>query len=166
MSARRLSQPRRQSRIALPLTEFMEVEIRDLQDRKIDQQLIIEAARGALSEAGGRLDAVGIALVDDERIRDLNMRYLGREGVTDVIAFEAEKGPDGITGEVIISVDTAYRQAAELGHSADEELCVLVAHGVLHVLGYEDYDESSRAEMNRLQQEVLQRVEGWSDDDG
>ncbi len=129
--------------------------MRDLQTLPIDEALLADAARAALAVAGGSLDAVEIAIVDDRRIREVNRTYRNSDYATDVIAFEAEDEPGGRSGEVIVSAQTAQRQAAEAGHSLQAELCLLVAHGVLHVLGYEDYDERSRTVMNELQEQVL-----------
>lgn len=133
----------------------MQVEIRNLQELPIDEDLLAEAARLALEAAAGDLDAVAVAIVDDRRIREVNRAYRNSDFPTDVIAFEAEDEPEGRTGEVIVSAQTAARQAEEVGHSLQAELCLLVAHGVLHVLGFEDYDARSRAAMDALQQEVL-----------
>lgn len=143
----------------------MQVEIRDLQALPVDRDLLAEAARLALDVAGGSLDAVAIAIVDDRRIREVNRSYRNSDSPTDVIAFEAEDGPEGRSGEVIISAETAARQAREVGHSLQAELCLLVAHGVLHVLGYEDYDQASRATMEELQQEVLAALQSRLDSD-
>lgn len=144
----------------------MRVDIRNLQAETIDEDLVAEAAQRALSAGKGQLDAVEIALVDDARIIELNRRFLGRDGPTDVIAFEAEPGPQGRSGEVIVSVQTAQRQSREAGHSLQREVSLLVAHGVLHVLGYRDDDGVSRAAMDRLQQKVLDQLEGWKEEDG
>ncbi len=141
----------------------MNVEVRDLQTRPVDEELLAEAARRALTVADGRLDAVGIAIVDDARIAELNRRFLDRDGPTDVIAFEAEAEPERVAGEVIVSADTAHRQAREAGHPLRAELCLLVAHGLLHVLGYEDKDPEGRAEMERLQRRVMDQLEGRLD---
>lgn len=136
----------------------MHVEIRNLQALPVDEDLLTTAARLTLELAGGALDTVAIALVDDRRIRAVNRDCRNSDFPTDVIAFEAEDGPEGRVGEVIISAQTAQRQAQEAGHSLEAELGLLVAHGVLHVLGYEDYDDDARARMNDLQDEVLARL--------
>jgi len=136
----------------------MDVEIRNLQALPVDEDLLTTTARLTLELAGGDLDTVAIALVDDRRIRAVNRDWRNSDFPTDVIAFEAEDGPEGRAGEVIISGQTAQRQAQEAGHSLQAELCLLVAHGVLHVLGYEDYDDDARARMNDLQDEVLARL--------
>ena len=148
----------------------MEVLVRDLQSLPIDEEILARAAHEAArvgveapdSPADAPPDAIGIAIVDDRRIRDLNHGYLGVDGVTDVIAFEADDEPDLRAGEVIVSADTAARQAAEFGHPLQHELCLLVAHGVLHVLGYEDYDDAARARMHELGERAVETLEGGS----
>lgn len=136
----------------------MLVEIRNLQDLPVDEELLAAAARLAREIGARDLDTVAIAVVDDRRIRAVNASYRNSDFPTDVIAFEAEDEPEGRSGEVIVSAQTAARQAGEAGHSLQSELCLLVAHGVLHVLGYEDYDDDARARMNALQDEVLARL--------
>ncbi|MCD6361713.1 MAG: rRNA maturation RNase YbeY [Armatimonadetes bacterium] len=137
----------------------MEVEIRDLQETATDHELLRRVARRALEVGGGRLDRLSVALVDDRRISQINRRFRNREGPTDVIAFEAEPEAGELAGEVIISVETARRQADEAGHGLARELCLLMAHGVLHVLGHDDETETGAAEMNRLQDTILAGLE-------
>ena len=127
------------------------IEIRNLSGQVLDLSPLEEAARLVLAAEGASLDALSVALVDDEQMTELNERFLGRRRPTDVIAFEAEEGE----GEVIISVDTAARQAEEEGHSLPIEMRYLLAHGVLHVLGYDDADEQSRQRMFDRQHEIL-----------
>jgi len=128
-----------------------EIEVRNLSGQAVDTAALMEAARRVLAAEGAELDSLSLALVDDERIGALNRRLLGREGPTDVIAFEADEGE----GEVIVSVDTAARQAGEWGHSLQEELRFLVAHGVLHVCGWDDTDPADRQRMIERQHETL-----------
>jgi probable rRNA maturation factor len=131
-----------------------EIEIRNLSGRDLDLATLREAALLVLTAEGAQLDVLSLAFVDDERITALNRRLLGRDGVTDVIAFEVEDGE----GEIIIGVDTAERQAAEVGQSLTEELRFLVAHGVLHVLGWEDTAPADRARMHERQHETLRKI--------
>lgn len=150
----------------------MEVLVRNLQGLPVDAELLARAAREAVRAGISAGDAptdtspdtLSIAIVDDPRIRELNLSYLGRDVPTDVIAFEAEDEdePELRSGEVIVSADTAARQADELGHSLQRELCLLVAHGVLHVLGYEDYDDAARARMLDLGEQAVLTMEGGS----
>lgn len=152
----------------------MEVLIRNLQSLAIDEELLERAAREAARVGTEAADApsaeppdtLSIAIVDDARIRVLNRSFRDTDATTDVIAFEAEAEPDASAGEVIVSADTARRQADEYEHSLRRELCLLVAHGVLHVLGYEDYDDAARTRMMQLQEQALRAMEGGSGDLG
>ncbi len=92
-------------------------------------------------------------LTDDEHITSLNSRYRGIEGPTDVLSFSLIEGEEFIDpssikalGDVVISIDYAERQADEQGHSLEHELDVLLAHGLLHLLGY-DHMETDEAEI-------------------
>ncbi len=102
-----------------------------------------------------------ICIVDDQTIRRLNSTFRGKDQATDVLSFQWEdepkagrrkgrarkrpKGPDGISnflGEVVISVETARRNAEAEGHSTLNEMRWLILHGLLHLLGY-DHERDS-----------------------
>ena len=81
---------------------------------------------------------ISFALIDNNRMKELNETYRGNEGSTDVLSFEIrEPSEEGVflLGEVVVSKDMAERQAKELGHSFEEEVAELIRHGVLHLLG-------------------------------
>jgi probable rRNA maturation factor len=108
---------------------------------------------------------LGLVITGDDQIRGLNRRYLSRNRVTDVLAFSLREGefvplPDGILylGEAVISLPQARRQAREWGHRLEEELSLLVVHGVLHLLGYDDEDPGSQERMRRREQDILSRL--------
>ena len=96
---------------------------------------------------------LSLLVVSDRRIRALNREWRGRDRATDVLSFSQQEGPgrvpDGLLGDVVISVDTAARQAAERGESLGRESDRLLVHGVLHLLGY-DHERSPR-EARRMQ---------------
>ena len=102
-----------------------------------------------------RLDdaELSILLVSDREMRTLNRRYRRRDRPTDVLAFAQRDGPggvpDGLLGDVVISLDTARRQAAERGETLGREADRLLIHGLLHLLGYDH--ERSAAEARRMQ---------------
>ncbi len=104
------------------------------------------------------MDNLGVALVDDARISQVNRQFLERCGPTDVIAFEAEQDAESSSGEIIISVQTAQRQARQYDHSLMAELCLLAIHGLLHVMGYEDQTEAGQTEMKRIQESLMDEV--------
>ena len=94
-------------------------------------------------------------LTSDERIRELNRRYRDIDRPTDVLAFsQLQEGTQpgeavGAIGDVVISVETAKRQAQERGKDPDDEMELLVAHGLLHLLGYDDESGCGAEEMKR-----------------
>ena len=137
----------------------MKIQLRSLQSSPIDRDKLKQVLEGAAGQLGTTVDNLSVALVDDARISQLNRQLLGHCGPTDVIAFEAEQDAEGSSGEIIISVQTAQRQAQQYGHSLVAELCLLAIHGLLHVLGYEDQTEAGRAEMERIQESLLSEVE-------
>ena len=136
----------------------MVVEIIDRQGHGINPELVERAARLAHEVGGGRLSSLSIVLLDDQGIAELNRRLLGRDGPTDVIAFEAEEDPEGLSAEIYVNVEAAARQGEEYGLGFEGELCFLVAHGVLHALGFSDADERERQEMFALQEQVLEML--------
>jgi probable rRNA maturation factor len=112
-----------------------------------------------------RHSEVSIVITEDEPIRALNREYRGFDKPTDVLSFPqrsdsafvvpAIRGAAEELGDVIVSVETAERQAAEQGHSLETELSLLVIHGILHLLGHEDESESGAVEMRRRERGAL-----------
>jgi probable rRNA maturation factor len=103
----------------------------------------------------GVRDQINFLLVTDPVIRRANVRYLRHDYVTDVIAFEMKE--KGIFGDVMISTDTAKRQAKEQGHSVLTETTILAIHGLLHLRGYRDKKIKDRERMWR-RTEALMRI--------
>jgi probable rRNA maturation factor len=87
-------------------------------------------------------------LAGDRELRRLNREFLGWDHPTDVLAFP-EPGPDGFLGELAISVDRAREQARALGHSLEDEIRILMLHGVLHLVGMDH--EKDRGRMARAE---------------
>ncbi|MBU1275783.1 MAG: rRNA maturation RNase YbeY [Proteobacteria bacterium] len=85
---------------------------------------------------------LSLVICGDDEIAQINQQWLGRQGPTNVISFaQSEGGAEGINpellGDVVVSADTAAREAAEHGLDPDEHLMRLIIHGILHILGYE-----------------------------
>lgn len=103
-------------------------------------------AQHILDLAGRPRTELSLSLVGDRRMQQLNRHYRGRDRTTDVLAFafgEAEQPGPALLGDVIISVETAIRQAADADEPLDRELVRLLVHGVLHLVGY-DHERSER----------------------
>lgn len=123
-----------------------------------------EAARlGSLAalEAEDAEGEISIVLTDDETIHGYNRDFRGVDRPTDVLSFPASEGeeligiPDGHLGDIMISVETAERQAKELGHSTEREIAFLAVHGTLHVLGYDHMSPEDEEIMTARQREII-----------
>ncbi|MBO8141428.1 MAG: rRNA maturation RNase YbeY [Firmicutes bacterium] len=118
---------------------------------------------------------VSVTFVDDSAIRELNRDYRGKDAATDVLSFPLWE-PDDIRliredprrfperplplGDVVISLETAARQAEEYGHSLGREVAFLCVHGVLHLLGYDHEDDAGRHLMRAREESILSAA-GW-----
>lgn len=115
--------------------------------------------RELLNYLGVKGRELGVLLVDDKEIQELNRRYLGRDRPTNVLAFPMDGPSDRVLGDIVISVQTAQREAEERGVRLEEHLALLLIHGILHLLGY-DHEKGGReeAEMRRKERELLKVV--------
>jgi probable rRNA maturation factor len=100
---------------------------------------------------------LNIVFVGDRTIRSLNKRYLNSDRPTDVIAFQTDAG-EGFLGDIAISSDTAARNAREYGFSFNKEIKLLLIHGTLHLMGYEDVTEKGQRSMRKKEDEYLQET--------
>jgi probable rRNA maturation factor len=134
--------------------------------RRVRRRPLAALARRALDAEGAPPGALGIALTDDETVRALNARHLGRDEPTDVLSFAFDDGGDFVApadaprhlGDVVIAVPVAERQAAEAGHSLEDEIAHLLVHGVLHILGYDHERPTQARRMRAREEEILGRA--------
>ena len=136
----------------------------------VDENALYSAAavRGALAALGFEQEQgeIGIELTDDETIHVYNREYRGVDRPTDVLSFPCFEGeqligiPDGHLGDIMISVETAARQAEELGHSTEREILFLAIHGTLHILGYDHMQPEDEEIMLAKQRQILKIAEG------
>lgn len=107
---------------------------------------------------------VGVVFADDAYIRGLNRDYRSIDAATDVLSFALDEGDepavqDGpeekLLGDIIISLETAARQADEFGHGLEREVAYLAVHGMLHLVGYDHEQEEDKAAMRRREEDIL-----------
>jgi probable rRNA maturation factor len=116
----------------------------------------------AFLRALGRPDAeLSVLLVGDGRIRALNRAWRGKDAATDVLSFPLSDPPGigPLLGDVVMSFDTAIRRARAEGRSTEEELGRYLAHGILHLLGY-DHEKAADARRMAKKEAALARGEG------
>jgi probable rRNA maturation factor len=116
---------------------------------------VARAAERALSAVGRPAGEVEIDLVDDLEIRRINTQFRGVRRRTDVIAFPLEMSDSPLLGQIVISTQTAERQARRVGVSVVTELDLLTTHGILHLVGYDDRDPVEADLMHRREREIL-----------
>ena len=126
-------------------------------DVPIHRGTLTSAACCALRAVGRGGGGVEIALVDDGEIRRVNRAFRGVGRRTDVLAFPVEiaEAAGGLMGQIVISIDTARRHARRLGVPLTLELRLLVTHGVLHLVGYDDRDPVEAELMHRRERHIL-----------
>lgn len=145
----------------------VDVQIAPAYAEAVPAKLLRAAARAALRTEGrtGTGPAeLTLVITDDSGIQSLNRDFLGNDVPTDVLAFGAleDGGPfvaapeaGGYLGDVIVSYPRAVAQAQEHGHSPEQELNLLVVHGILHLLGYDHADDEGKAAMWARQDLIL-----------
>lgn len=142
----------------------MEILIEDRQDRyRIAHEEIKKKAKTILNALECHDGELSILIVDDPEIARLNKTYLGRSGPTNVIAFSMREGPFGkinpnLMGDVVISLDTAAREAQDASISVESRLDQLLIHGILHLFGFDHEKTSEQAKAMRMKEEQLLKL--------
>ena len=143
----------------------MSIEINNESGMAVDEAALQRLAAFALDHLRVHPDAeLAILLVDEAAMEQLHVQWMDEPGPTDVLSFpmdelrpgnEDEITPPGLLGDLVICPQVAASQAQEAGHSALEEILLLTAHGILHLLGFDHGDADEEREMFAVQRDVL-----------
>jgi len=114
------------------------------------EHLALQAAEAATAEGG-----LTVLLTDDATVADLNERFRGKSGPTNVLSFPAPANPEGHLGDIALAYGVCAREAAQQGKTLAHHLQHLVAHGVLHLVGYDHQTETEAEEMEALERLIL-----------
>ena len=149
----------------------MSIEIANESGVGVDTDAILAVARYALDEMGvNPLAELSILLVDVDYMTELNHRWMGGDGPTDVLAFPMDEGSvdhgpgevsgaePALLGDIVLCPEVAEKQAVAAEHSTADELHLLTVHGALHLLGYDHAEPEEEREMFGLQAKLLS---GW-----
>ena len=115
------------------------------------EAVALPAAEAALEARGG----VTILLTDDDSVAELNERFRGKAGPTNVLSFPAPDNPEDHLGDIALAYGVCAREAAKQGKPLAHHLQHLVAHGVLHLLGYDHLTEAEAEEMEARERRIL-----------
>jgi probable rRNA maturation factor len=134
---------------------------------KLDRVGLRRDVRKILSLLGVAEGELSLLFVDDEGIRKINREYLRRDRPTNVIAFSLSEGSfgevnPGMLGDVVVSVETAGREAKAAGIPAGDAILNLVIHGILHLTGYDHEETRGRARvMSAVQEAIFVEIRGY-----
>jgi probable rRNA maturation factor len=154
----------------------MAIDVNNESGRTVDEQALLDVSRYALHRLRIHpLSELSVIIVDADAMEQLHIQWMDLPGPTDVMSFpmdelrpparDEEEPPQGLLGDIVLCPEVAERQGAEAptGHSMDEELQLLVLHGLLHLLGYDHEEPGEKTEMFGLQSAIL---DGWRAEHG
>ncbi|MBE7025844.1 MAG: rRNA maturation RNase YbeY [Ruminococcaceae bacterium] len=101
--------------------------------------------------------AVSVLVCDNAAIKELNEQWRGIDKATDVLSFPMEDG-EKIIGDIVLSLEKAYEQAEEYGHSPAREIGFLTVHSMLHLYGYDHIEEEDRVKMRVMEEKILTKL--------
>lgn len=136
----------------------------DSNNISFDIELVYNAIRITLNAHNLDKCEVSVLLTDDSRIRELNRDYRGIDSPTDVLAFAMHDDQENknlnpnILGDIVISLETAKRQAETAHHSCDREVVILTIHGILHLIGYDHKTQEEANIMFKKQDDLLKSI--------
>ena len=142
----------------------IKVNIKNEQDIfKPDVNKMKEITRYVLEKEGCKETEVSILLTEDDRIRQLNKRYRNTDEATDVLAFYQQKNKkealrSNLLGDIVISTETAKRQAKEYNQPLLKEFYLYLIHGLLHLLNYKDETPQDYQDIKEKQEQLLKEV--------
>lgn len=135
----------------------------DVRRSGVDGRALVATAQRLLGAVGDGAAGLSVSLVTDDAIRCLNQKYRGRDAATDVLSFALDEAPaplerERILGDVVISLDTARRQAAEYDAPVQRELYRLLIHGLLHLKGHDHERAAERRVMQREERRLAEAI--------
>lgn len=139
----------------------MEYELTNLTNEKVNLLLLDKVVCKVSELLNVNNSFVSVVLTDNKHIHEINKTYRNIDRETDVISFAFMDNDENIKsditdlGEIYISLEKAHSQAEDYNHSFEREICFLLVHGLLHLLGYDHMNEKDEKEMFGLQDEIL-----------
>ena len=135
----------------------------DQRERFVDCELLKIQGRNILFFLGCGNQELSVLLTDDKKIRELNKEYRGQDRATDVLSFPQNEGEENepdyhLMGDVVISTVTAKRQASQHGLSLEEEIVLLLIHGILHLLGFNHERSEEACHMKKKTRELFDHI--------
>jgi metalloprotein, YbeY/UPF0054 family len=129
----------------------------ELKNKRLISKWLKEVAAGSSAQIGD----LNYIFCSDDYLLDINKQFLGHDYYTDIITFDnsddyaLEKGREAVSGDIYISIDTVRHNGAEYGEGFDREIHRVIAHGLLHLIGFDDTSDELQAEMTEQENKAL-----------
>lgn len=140
----------------------VKITVKNLQNRiPVNSKKVVKTVQKVLSQEGIKKSGeITLCFVNDTRIKELNLKYLGKNNPTDVITFDITelKDKDNIFADIVISTERAIDNAKTFKTSPLFELYLYVIHGVLHILGYDDKCKKDKLVMRKKEKDILKAL--------
>jgi len=143
----------------------MSIDVLNESELALDEMELVACARYVMGEMKVHPQAdLCVKLVDESVMEVLHRQWMDLPGPTDVMSFpmdelrpgrDGQEPSDGVLGDIVLCPSVAARQAIEAGHATEEELLLLLTHGILHLLGYDHAEPEAKREMFELQRTLL-----------
>lgn len=121
-----------------------------------DKELYTKWLYRIFSKNDAELDSLNYIFCSDEYVLKINREYLDHDYYTDIISFPYAEKPEAIKGDIFISIDRITENAKEHNTNFDSELLRVMAHGILHFMGYKDKTPSEKKEMRKKEEEMIE----------
>lgn len=141
----------------MTITVDIEIEDEAWTTAEPEAEVLVWRAAQAVLDAHEDVEGHGIVilLADDDSVRTLNRDFRGKDQATNVLSFPAPPNPEGQIGDIVLAFGVCRREADEQNKPLAHHLQHLVAHGVLHLLGYDHQDDDEAETMEALEREIL-----------
>lgn len=140
----------------------MDITFKDLQKKvRLNSPQILKITKKILHHENVDQAILSVVFVSHQRIRALNKKYLSRDHVTDVLAFDLsdntppKRNSKVVVGDIVISTDAALKHVSSHQTTLARELTLYVIHGILHLLGYDDHKSADAKKMRKKEKEIL-----------
>jgi probable rRNA maturation factor len=129
----------------------------DISAIKINKLTKAICNRFTQNESQDKRYEISIAIVDDDKIRQVNREFFNSNDLTDCISFDLSENDERLkVFDLVVNGQMAVRQANQRGHSSEAELALYITHGLLHNLGFDDLTKSQARKMHETEDEILQ----------
>ncbi len=131
----------------------MEINVANVCNIAVSTSKVIQTIRKVLKGEAPKTGGINVVFCDDRKILELNRRYRQISKTTDILSFPFNDSD--LLGEIYISLETAVRQAREIGHSLEKEIKRLLIHGAVHLLGHDHKAQKEREQMESVEAKYL-----------